>query len=171
MKDRKNTEGQPLSCPECLEGLQEYLDGTLEKQRSLLLFLHLRDCTECRREHDQLKNLYGMLQTLPDHPVPEHFDEPILASIPYEAYRAMEPIRRERVPVYLEEEFLPAWIRSSVVRWSGIVAAVGTVATTWALQLPPTVAIVGAVGLVPAVLVALQGVGRRMVLAEQRTES
>ena len=171
MKDRKNTEGQPLSCPECLDGLQEYLDGTLEKQRSLLLFLHLRDCPACDREHEQLKHLYEVLQTLPDHPVPEGFDDPILASVPYEAYRAMEPIRRERVPVYLEEDFLPAWIRSGVTRWGGTAIAAGAAAATWAMDLPLTVAATGAIGLVPAVLVALQGAGRRVALTLQRTES
>lgn len=170
MKDHSKAEGQPLSCPECREGLQDYLDGTLEKQRSLLFFLHLRECDACRAEHEQLQHLYDLLQSLPDHPVPEGFDEPILASVPYEAYRAMEPLRRERVPVFLEEEFLPAWIRQPATRWGGVaIAAAGLAAARW-LGVPEFTAPVCALGLVPEALVLLQGVGRRATIALRRAE-
>lgn len=171
MKDRNKAEGQPLGCPECREGLQDYLDGTLEKQRSLLFFLHLRECRECRREQEQLQHLYDLLQSLPDHPVPEGFDEPILAAVPYEAYRAMEPLRRERVPVFLEEEFLPAWVRSALTRWTGVAVAAAGLAAVRLLGAPDWAAPVGMLGLVPWALVLLQGLGRRATLAQRRTES
>lgn len=170
MKDRIKSEDQPLGCPECRQGLQDYLDGTLEKQRSLLFFLHLRECDSCRAESDQLQHLYDLLQDLPEHPVPEGFDEPILASVPYEAYRAMEPLRRERVPVFLEEEFLPAWIRNPATRWGGIAVAVAGLAAVRWLDVPGAVALICALAVVPEALVLLQGVGRRATLALRRSE-
>lgn len=170
-KDHNEADDRSLGCLECREGLQDYLDGTLEKQRSLLFFLHLRECDECRREQEQLQHLYDLLQSLPDHPVPEAFDEPILASVPYAAYRAMEPLRRQRVPVFLEEEFLPAWVRSKVTRWGGVaLAGAGLAASRW-VGVPVWTAPACALGLVPEALVLLQGIGRRATLALRRSES
>ena len=133
MTGQNSAKGQPLGCRECCDGLQDYLDGTLGKKYSLQFFLHMRECVGCREEHDRLQGLYEMLKSLPDHQVPEGFDEAILASVPYEAYREMEPIRRERVPVYLEEEFLPAWVRSPVSRLAGLGAALASVLAMAAL--------------------------------------
>ena len=169
--DRKKKQAQAsLECREFLGGLQDYLDGTLEKTRSLQFFLHLRDCPSCRLEHDRMQSLYGLLESMPDHEVPADFDEKILASVPYEGYRAMEPIRRQRVPVYLEEEFLPAWVRSPAVRISGVVvAAVGVLASRFA-GVQDLVLSISLLGLVPEFLVRLQGVGRRAALAVRRSE-
>ena len=136
MKGHTNAKGQPLGCHECREGLQDYLDGTLDKQQSLRFFLHLRECPGCQDEHDRLHGLYEMLETLPDHPVPEGLDEAILASVPYEAYRQMEPIRRERIAVFLEEEFLPAWMRSPATRLTGLGVAAVSVASILFLDGP-----------------------------------
>ena len=44
MYGKKNKSDLPLDCDECRVGLQEYLDGTLEKPESLRFFLHLREC-------------------------------------------------------------------------------------------------------------------------------
>ena len=164
--DRNNKHSAPpLECTECLDGLQEYLDGTLEKTRSLQFFLHLRDCAACQVEHDTLQVLYGMLDSLPQHDVPADFDEKILASVPYEAYKAMEPIRRERIPVYFEEEFLPAFVRSPWTRGVGVaVGASGLVAGQLVSGLE-TISLVSLLGLLPEVLVRLQGLGRRASLA------
>jgi anti-sigma factor RsiW len=48
---RKDRGTEALACPDCRLELQDYLDGTLEKKRSLAVFLHLRDCEACGREH------------------------------------------------------------------------------------------------------------------------
>ena len=105
-----------LSCPDCRLGLQDYLDGTLEKKQSVAVFLHLRECASCRHEHEALRAVFACLDTLPAVEAPADFDAAILASVPYAAYQAMEPLRRERVPVFLEDHFLPAWLRSRVPR-------------------------------------------------------
>ncbi len=165
---RKETNSpQPFDCGHCLESLQEYLDGTLEKKSSLQLFLHLRECSECQLEHDRLESMFQLLESLPDHDLPADFDEKVLASVNYGGYRAMESIRQERVPVFLEEEFLPAVVRSRVTRWAGL----GLSAVALALQLTwngsPYLPLVVAAGLIPEFLVRLQGVGRRAVLALQ----
>jgi anti-sigma factor RsiW len=168
--DRNNKHSEaPLGCRECVDGLQEYLDGSLEKTRSLQFFLHLRECPRCQTEHDAMQALFGILDTLPDHEVPADFDAKILASVPYEAYRAMEPIRRERVPVYLEEEFLPAYVRAPVTRIVGVMVAAGGVAVGRTLGLE-TLGVISLLGLVPELLVRLQGVGRRAALAVRRSE-
>ena len=164
--DRKNKHSNsPLGCQECTDGLQEYLDGTLEKTRSLQFFLHLRDCLECKSAHDDMQSLYGLLENLPDHEVPADFDEKILASVPIESYLAMEPLRRQRVPVYLEEAFLPSWIRSGVTRSGGVLVAVAGVVIGPVLGLVDSNSLISLLGLVPEVLVRLQGVGRWAALS------
>ena len=171
MTGQDNVKDRPLGCQECREGLQDYLDGTQDKQHSLRFFLHLRECSGCREEHDRLQGLYEMLKSLPDHPVPEGFDEAILASVPYNAYREMEPIRRERVPVYLEEEFLPAWVRSPVSRLGGLCVALASTVSLYTMDGPGILSLVVAIGVAPQVIVSLQGLGRRVSLNQRRTES
>jgi len=166
-EDRKN---MPLACTECRGALQEYLDGSLEKTRSVTVFLHLRECDACQREHDDLQALYGLLGSLPEHPVPAGFDDPILASVPLAAYRAMEPLRRERVPVFLEEGALPAFVRAPGVRIAGIVAAAVSVTAVLAAGAPEPVLAVAGAGLAPELLVRLQAVARRVALATRRAE-
>ena len=170
MTDHNNTKGQPLDCSECHEGLQDYLDGALDKQHSLRYFLHLRECPGCQQEHDRLHGLFEMLEALPDHPVPEDFDQKILASVPYDAYRQMEPIRRARVAVYLEEEFLPAWIRSPITRFGGLGIAGVSVLSILILDGPGFLSVVAAAGAVPQIIVSLQGMGRRLSLTQRRAE-
>ncbi|MBU8870855.1 MAG: zf-HC2 domain-containing protein [Gemmatimonadales bacterium] len=170
MRDHHNAKGQPLGCHECSEGLQDYLDGTLDKQQSLRIFLHLRECPGCQAEHDRLHGLFEMLETMPDHPLPEGFDEAILASVPYDSYRQMEPIRRERVAVFLEEEFLPAWVRSPVTRLTGVGVAAVSVASIMFLDGAGLLFAVAAIGVAPQVVVSLQGMGRRLSLNQRRAE-
>ncbi len=151
-----------LGCADCAVLLQDYLDGTLEKKRSLTVFLHLRECADCRSAHDALCAVFARLDALPALEAPADFDAAVLASVPYEAYRAMEPLRRERVPVFLEDTFLPAWVRARTTRLAGLaLAAAG--GGLW-LGAPDRVGLLalGAAGLVPQVLVLLQGVGRRL---------
>ncbi len=155
--------GSPLVCHDCRDGLQEYLDGTLDKKQSLRFFLHLRDCSACRDEHTLLQGLFEMLDSLPSHEVPADFDGAILASVPYASYREMEPLRRERVPVYLEEHFLPQFVRSRVTRLSGLgVTAAAMAAVVW-LDGTAWMSVAAGVGLLPELLVRLQGMGRRVV--------
>ncbi len=171
MYGKKNKPDLPLTCDECGRGLQEYLDGTLEKPESLRFFLHLRDCTACQGEHDRLQGLFRMLESLPDHEVPADFDRAVLASVPYAAYRAMEPLRRDRVPVYLEEAFLPRFVRARLTRLVGF--GVASVAAALALRgdgsaLLPVLIVTG---LLPEIVVRLQGLGRRALETTRRAES
>jgi anti-sigma factor RsiW len=171
MYGKKNKPGEPLACDGCREGLQEYLDGTLEKPESLRFFLHLRDCLDCQKEHDRLEGMFQMLESLPDHEVPADFDFAVLASVPYAAYQAMEPLRRERVPVFLEEAFLPRFVRSRVTRLAGLgLSAVSAtlIATGDGTSLLPVLMVTG---LVPEILVRLQGLGRRALGSVGRAES
>ena len=158
-----------LDCPECRLALQDYLDGTLEKKRSLSVFLHLRTCAACRVEHEALQDVFARLDGLPALEAPADFDAVVLASVPYAAYRAMEPLRRVRVPVFLEDGFLPVWLRSPVTRAVGGVAAVAAVAASLAAAGPGWLALVPVIGLLPEALVRLQQVGRRLV-GERRAE-
>jgi len=169
--DRKENNPNPATeCGWCRDNLQEYLDGTLEKKTSLQLFLHLRDCADCQQEHDGLEGLFQLLENLPDHEVPANFDEKILASVNYQGYRAMESIRRERVPVYLEEEFLPVLVRSRVTRLAGVGVSMVSLVGMVAMDLPNLssfLPLLVVAGMVPELLVRAQGIGRRLVLAQQ----
>ncbi|MEN8005768.1 MAG: zf-HC2 domain-containing protein [Candidatus Krumholzibacteriota bacterium] len=166
----KNT-GSPLTCDGCRQGLQEYLDGTLDKPESLRFFLHLRECSSCQADHDRMQGLFRMLDSLPDHEVPADFDAAVLASVPYAAYQAMEPLRRERVPVFLEEAFLPRFVRARVTRLAGF----GVAAISAALALrgdgSAVLPVLVVAGLVPEILVRLQGLGRRALESMGRAES
>lgn len=149
-------------CPDCRLDLQDYLDGTLEKKRSLAVFLHLRDCAACRAEHDALCAVFTGLEALPALEAPADFDDKVLASVPYAAYQAMASLRRERVPVFLEEAFLPAWLRARATRLAGLgvtaavaVAVAAGAGESWLL-------FVGAAGLAPELLCRAQGAGRRL---------
>lgn len=170
MYGKKNKPDLPLVCDDCRLGLQEYLDGTLEKPESLRFFLHLRECSDCKVEHDRMEGLFGMLEALPDHEVPADFDTAVLASVPYAAYQAMEPLRRERVPVYLEEAFLPRFVRARLTRLVGFgisaVAAALVLRGDGAAYLPAIMV----AGLVPETLVRLQGLGRRALATTRRAE-
>jgi anti-sigma factor RsiW len=160
-----------IDCRECVDNLQEYLDGTLDKQHSLQFFLHLRDCSECQEEHDQLTGLFHLLDSLPEQEIPADFDDAILASVPYDAYKAMEPIRRQRVPVFLEDTFLPAMIRSRVTRIAGLGVSAVCAGLSLAGNGPQLLPLVAVLGVVPELLVRLQGVGRWAVLAGNKSES
>jgi len=171
MNGKNKKSGPPLTCDGCRLGLQEYLDGTLDKPESLRFFLHLRECSSCQEEHDRLQGLFQMLESLPDHEIPADFDSAVLASVPYAAYQAMEPLRRDRVPVFLEEAFLPRFLRARLTRLVGF--GVASVSAALALRgdgaaiLPVLVV----AGLVPEILVRLQGLGRRALESRGRAES
>jgi len=170
--DRNNKHSvAPLECQECQNGLQEYLDGTLAKARSLQFFMHLRECQACQTEHDNLQMLFEMLDSLPGHEVPADFDDKILASIPLAGYKAMEPIRRQRVPVYLEEEFLPAVVRAAGVRLGGALVAIVGVGAGQYIGGLETLSAISLLGLVPELLVRSQGVGRRAAMFLNRSEA
>ena len=171
MYGKKNKPDLALACEECRQGLQEYMDGTLDKPESLRYFLHLRECPGCHQEHDRLQGLFRMLESLPDHEVPSDFDEAILASVPIAAYRAMEPLRRDRVPVYLEEAFLPRFVRARLTRLVGF--GIASVAAALAMRGDGSAAlpVLVVVGLLPYMLVCLQGLGRRVLKSTRRAES
>jgi anti-sigma factor RsiW len=151
--------------------LQDYLDGTLDKQESLRTFLHLRNCPACERECARLQALFALLDDLPQHEAPEDFDARVLAAVPYQQYRAMEPLRRDRVPVYLEEHFLPAWVRAPAARAAGLavtaLAVVGLAADWWSDQ----VAVASLTACLPELLVRLQDAGRLVVRVSRRAAS
>jgi anti-sigma factor RsiW len=170
MNGRKNKQDLPLACDQCREGLQEYLDGTLPKPESLRFFLHLRECGGCRREHDRLEGLFGMLESLPEHEAPADFDDAVLASVPYAAYRAMEPLRRERVPVYLEEAFLPRFVRAPATRLTGLAVAVTAAVLARQTDGSALLPVLMTAGVLPELVVRLQSLGRRALGTTRRAE-
>ncbi len=170
MGRKENNPNSSMECGSCRDHLQEYLDGTLEKKTSLQLFLHLRECADCQTAHDGLEGMFQLLDNLPDHEAPVDFDEKVLASVNYQGYRAMANIRRERVPVFLEEEFLPAAVRSRVTRLTGLGVSTLSLAGMVAMDLPNLAGflpLMMVVGVVPELLVRVQGIGRRVVLTQQ----
>ena len=168
MEGRNKDNTNRLACGDVNACLQDYLDGTLDKTESVGVFLHLRGCEACQREHDAVRDLFSLLDKLPHHPVPEGFDAPILEAVPYEAYRAMEPIRRERVPVYLETEFLPAWLRAPLVRLAGLATTLAAVMAMNTVDAPSLLLVPAVAGALPETLVRVQALARRATLAVRR---
>lgn len=154
---------QPLTCTDCRAQMQDYLDETLPRVEATRFFLHVRECEGCARELEEFKSLFGLLGSLPAVEAPADFDAAVLQSVPYEAYRAMEPIRRERVPVLLEPESLPAPLRAGETRIAGLVLAAAAAGLGAAGRLPgDPAAILALVGVLPEGLLRLQQLGRRI---------
>lgn len=151
-----------IDCMEVRNLLQDYLDEALPRTESMAVYLHLKGCESCRSEMEELKGLFTMLGDLPQTEVPADFDAKILASVPYDSYRAMEPLRRERVPVILEEETLPGFLRSVVTRTAGGAVAAAAAGGLIAGVLPDAAAAVMLAGLLPEALVRLQRFTRRV---------
>jgi len=163
-------EDRALECRDCREGLQDYLDGTLPKQDSLGFFLHLRDCASCREEHERLRNLFQMLDSLPAAEPPADFDGAVLASVPYDSYRDMASIRQERVPVFLEEAALPRFVRAPGTRLAGLAVSLLALSAGFVVEGTFYLPLAVGLGIVPEALVRLQGLGRRVVMSVRKAE-
>jgi anti-sigma factor RsiW len=170
VKDHSHQDYPPLDCPACAEQLQAYVDGDLPRDLSLRVFLHVRACPGCAGKLAQWQELVHVLTQFPRLEPPEDFDRRILAAVPYAAYREMAPLRRVRVPAYLEESFLPAFVRAAGVRLGGLVVAAGCGAAVGLHQLPPAALLGVGLGLAPEALVRLQDLGRRVTLGLRRSE-
>ncbi len=168
--DRSREQDLPMNCIGCAELLQEYVDGDLPRDLALRAFLHVRECPACERTLAQWQEMFAALGQLPRHEPPGDFDRRILAMVPYASYRDMAPLRRDRVPVYLQEEFLPAFVRAGATRLGGLAVAAGLGAAVGFDQLPATALLGAGLGLLPEVLVRLQGLGRFVALGLRRFE-
>ncbi len=153
---------QGPTCAETRTQLQDYLDQTLDRKASMALFLHVRECDGCRRELERLEGLYALLDAMPAVEPPADFDARILESVPYEAYKAMEPLRRDRMPVILDEAALPAFVRAGSTRVVGGLVAVTTAVGLATDLLPGGMTALGLVGALPEALVRLQDASRRI---------
>ncbi|MBD3221845.1 hypothetical protein GF314_11450 [bacterium] len=165
MSSQHSGQAPHLSCGECQSRLQDYLDDALARPDSMQVYLHVRECADCAEALARLETLVARLESLPGREAPADFDARVLASVPYESYRAMAALRAPRVPTFLASDSLPAWIRRPVVRMAGAgLAAVA--AAAWSTILPePTLLIAAALGLVPELLVRLQAGGRLVAQA------
>jgi anti-sigma factor RsiW len=169
-KDNSQAEGLPLNCAGCAENLQEYVDGDLSRDVALRVFLHVRECSACQAELTRWQHLVQALGQLPSLEPPADFDRRILAAVPYASYREMAPLRSARVPVYLQESFLPAFVRAKAVRLGGVVIALGCAAAVVAGDWPSGALLAAAGGLLPEALVRLQDLGRSLALGLRRSE-
>ena len=169
MSGQHSGQAPHLSCSECRERLQDYIDDGLEKRESLRVFLHVRDCEACGAELAALEGLIARLERLPRREAPADFDARILAAVPYDSYRAMARLRAPRVPVFLERETLPGWLRHAATRLGGLgVAAAG--GAVWLAAGSDAGLIALAIGLLPQTVVSLQAAGRGLAQAFGRAE-
>ncbi len=166
----RKAEQPPISCAQCRASLQEYLDGTMVKTESMRVFLHLRECGACAAEHARWQDVFSRLEALPLLEPPADFDRKILESVPYASYRAMAELRRPRVPVFLEEQALPAVVRALPTRLGGLVIAVGAAVAMCSFDASPVLGYVMAAGLLPEAVVRLQELARISVAALRRSE-
>lgn len=169
MSSQHSGQAPHLSCGECQQQLQDYLDDGLAKQESMRVFLHVRDCPGCAAELAHLQALVVQLESMPSRTPPTDFDTRVLASVPYESYRAMAGLRAPRIPVFLERESLPAWVRNPMTRLLGAVAAAGVIGLDMAGVVPDGAGYMATIGLVPQALLGLQFFGRKVALAMQQT--
>jgi len=171
VSDTSRSKNPTVLCADFREQIQEYLDGSLPKSRSLELFLHLRVCATCQAQLEEMKRIFHLLDTLPAAEIPADFNEKVLSAVPYQGYKEMAPLRRERVPVFLEEEFLPAVVRAVPFRLSGMTLAIVATAGLVSAWLPDSVSLVVVAGVLPEALVRLQRIARRLTVALRRSEN
>ncbi len=160
MSGQHSGQAPHLSCSECQQRLQDYLDDGLERRDSMQVYLHVRECEACAAQFTSLEALVAQLEGLPDHDVPSDFDARVLASVPYDSYRAMAALRAPRVPEFLEREALPAWVRHPATRTTGLVMVAGVVAARLAGFEADAGLLIAAVGALPEVLIRVQDVAR-----------
>jgi len=129
------------------------------------VYLHVRECADCAAELATLESLVAQLDGLLERDVPEDFDARVLASIPYDSYKAMASLRAPRVPVFLEREALPAWLTHPAVRLGGLTVAVAAVAGRLGGVVGDPFLVVAAVGATPQGLVWLQAAARNVARA------
>jgi len=160
MSNQHSGQASHLSCSECLEQLQDYLDDGRERGGSLAVSLHLQGCPGCAARFAELAALVSHLESLPDRDVPADFDARVLASVPYESYRAMAALRAPRVPVFLERESLPVWLRHRAVRLGGATVMAAALAIRMIAGPHDGLFLLAACGLAPEFLVQLQALAR-----------
>lgn len=170
MKDLTRADSPSPGCRGCEDSLQDYLDGSLSRDAALSVFLHVRECPACEAQLVRWQRLVQGLGQMPALEPPVDFDARILASVPYASYLEMAPLRRPRVPVYLQESFLPAFVRARVVRLGGMALGLGCVAAVGRGFWPPETLFVAAGGLLPEVLVRCQDLARSLALRVRRSE-
>ncbi len=167
----KMNDAKPWTCETTRANMQDYLDETLLGPVATRLFLHVRDCDACCKELDEQKAMFGMLNAMPAIEPPADFDEKILASVPYAAYREMAELRAPRMPVILEEESLPDFVRSGATRAAGLVLAAATAAALAMSRVPDIAVAAVGLGLLPEALVRVQQLSRRIYVgAVQRND-
>lgn len=165
MSDQHSGQAPHLSCGECVGQLQDYLDDGRERGGSMAVYLHLRACPDCAARFAELESLVSRLEQLPEREVPADFDARVLAQVPYENYRAMAALRAPRVPVFLERESMPVWLRHPVVRGAGLTLALLAVAARLTVLPIDGLLLVAALGAAPEFLVQLQALARTLTRA------
>lgn len=160
MSNQHSGQAPHLSCGECLEQLQDYLDDGRERGGSLAVSLHLQACPGCAARFAELAALVSHLESLPDREVPADFDARVLASVPYDSYRAMAALRAPRVPVFLERESLPIWVRHRAVRLGGATLMAAALAARLVVWPHDGLLLAAGLGLAPELLVQLQALAR-----------
>jgi len=165
MSGQHSGQAPHLSCSECQERLQDYLDHGLERRESMQVYLHVRECADCAAELATLESLVAQLDGLLERDVPEDFDARILASIPYESYRAMASLRAPRVPVFLEREALPSWLTHPAVRLGGLAVTAAIVAARLGGVAGDPILAIAAMSATPQALVWLQTAARNVARA------
>lgn len=63
-----------ITCEDARERMSYYLDGILADEEILEFEAHLSICADCRKEVDQLSQLVGILNEIPEVPVPDRFE-------------------------------------------------------------------------------------------------
>ncbi len=70
-----------ISCEEVLKEIELYVDGELDRPRSLQLAQHLRECTSCLDHADFRRGLKDAVRSKWGTEMPEHLMERIRQSI------------------------------------------------------------------------------------------
>jgi anti-sigma factor RsiW len=106
----------------CFEGEASYVDQAA-------LSKHLGECSRCREAFDEFSTAAQWVKSLPRIEPSPGFEDRVLARVRASGH---EPARSRPISVLTE----PAWWQTLIPRlaWAGAFAAVGVVATLWALR-------------------------------------
>ncbi|MEG0013402.1 MAG: zf-HC2 domain-containing protein [Cellulosilyticaceae bacterium] len=70
-----------MTCENYLELLSSYLDNALSLEEQSVLEAHLKACSKCQEELDNLKWITSCLDTVEDRPLPKDFHEKLMRKV------------------------------------------------------------------------------------------
>ncbi|MBE6030374.1 MAG: hypothetical protein E7225_02085 [Clostridiales bacterium] len=88
-----------MNCKQVRENLSLYIDNLIDEEEAIALEAHLKECSACRKEYEELLHITEILADIPEVELPREFDARLhaaLVSVNEEREREVIPISRKK---------------------------------------------------------------------------